>query len=158
TPASQLFGSDQKKPKSPSDAGACTMALIASLLGFLPGHDGLPDGLSRRQYGSAAVQVTGQLIYEMEMSKIAIAVIGLAVGAGASAIYAQSTAPYYEVVEINVKDQTNYEKSGVDKVRETMKTSGGKIIAGGYNKATYMGAAPANRFLIIQYASKEGSD
>jgi uncharacterized protein (DUF1330 family) len=95
----------------------------------------------------------------MEMSKIAVAVIGLAVGAGASAIYAQSTAPYYEVVEINVKDQTNYEKSGVDKVRESMKANGGKIIAGGYNKATtIMGAAPANRFLVIQYPSKEGSD
>ena len=85
----------------------------------------------------------------MEMSKIAIAVIGLAVGAGASAIYAQSTAPYYEVVEINVKDQANYEKSGVDKVRESMKANGGKSI---------MGAAPANRFLVIQYPSKEGSD
>jgi hypothetical protein len=43
----------------------------------------------------------------------------------------RGTAPYYEVTEINVKDQAGYEKSGVDKVRDAIKTNGGKVIAGG---------------------------
>ena len=42
----------------------------------------------------------------------------------------QGTAPYYEVAEINVKDQAGYEKSGVDKVRDAIKANGGKVIAG----------------------------
>jgi uncharacterized protein (DUF1330 family) len=71
----------------------------------------------------------------------------------------RSSAPYYEVAEINVKDQAGYEKSGVDKVRDAIKAGGGKIIAGGYNKShSVMGAPPANRFLIFQWPSKEASD
>ena len=42
---------------------------------------------------------------------------------------------YYQVVEINVKDQKGYEDSGVGKVRDTMTADGGKVIGGGYNKA-----------------------
>jgi hypothetical protein len=39
------------------------------------------------------------------------------------------------VAEINVKDQTGYEASGVDKVRNAiLQYHGGKLIAGGYNK------------------------
>jgi uncharacterized protein (DUF1330 family) len=69
-----------------------------------------------------------------------------------------TTAPYYEVAEISVKDQTGYEASGVDKIRDAMKANGGKVIAGGYNKAESLaGAPPANRFLIIVYPSKEAS-
>jgi len=100
--------------------------------------------------------------------KIAAAAIGgLVFGVGLSGgigiapgvLHAQGTAPYYEVAEINVKDQTGYEASGVDKVRDGIKANGGKVIAGGYNKATArMGAAPPNRFLIVQWPSKEASD
>jgi uncharacterized protein (DUF1330 family) len=100
--------------------------------------------------------------------KIAItAICGLLVGSGLSGrigiapsiLHAQSSAPYYEVAEINVKDQAGYEKSGVDKVRDAIKAGGGKIIAGGYNKShSVMGAPPANRFLIFQWPSKEASD
>jgi len=40
--------------------------------------------------------------------KIAAALIGsFALGAGAASVYAKGTAPYYEVAEINVKDQAN---------------------------------------------------
>ena len=54
----------------------------------------------------------------MNNYKIAAALIGsFVLGAGgASALHAQGTAPYYEVTEIAVKDQTAYEASGVDKV------------------------------------------
>jgi len=93
--------------------------------------------------------------------KIAVGVIGsfvLGVGA-ASLLHAQGTAPYYEVAEINVKDQAGYEKSGVDKVRDAIKANGGKVIAGGYNKAQSMiGAPPANRFLITMFPNKETHD
>jgi len=100
--------------------------------------------------------------------KIAAAAIGgLVLGAGFSGgigiapgvLHAQGTAPYFEVAEINVKDQTGYEASGVDKVRDGIKAHGGKVIAGGYNKATArVGAAPPNRFLIVQWPNKEVAD
>ena len=100
--------------------------------------------------------------------KIAGAAIGgLVLGAGLSGgvgiapgvLLAQGTAPYYEVAEINVTDQAGYEKSGVDKVRDGIKANGGKVIAGGYNKAiARMGAAPPNRVLIVQWPNKEAAD
>jgi hypothetical protein len=100
--------------------------------------------------------------------KIAAAAVGgLVLGAGLSGgigiapgvLHAQGTAPYYEVVEINVTDQAGYEKSGVDKVRDAIKANGGKIVAGGYNKTTArLGAAPPNRFLIVQWPNKEVAD
>ena len=84
---------------------------------------------------------------------------GIVIGFGANAVVAQSNAPYYQVAEINVKDQTAYEASGVDKVLDGLKAHGGKLIAGGYNKATAIdGAPPANRVLIFQYPNKEVSD
>ncbi len=81
-------------------------------------------------------------------------------GVAVSALHAQSNAPYYEVAGINVTNQAGYEASGVDKVRDAIKASGGKLIAGGYNKATVIEGditAP-NRFLIFMYPSKEIHD
>jgi uncharacterized protein (DUF1330 family) len=84
-----------------------------------------------------------------------MAIGGVALGAAGSSVLAQNTAPYYLVAEINVKDEKAYEASGVDKVREGMKTGGGKLIAGGYNKATAFDADHvANRVLIFQYPDK----
>ena len=86
---------------------------------------------------------------------------GIIVGASAvSTLQAQSNAPYYQVAAINVIDQAGYEASGVDKVRDGIKAAGGKLIAGGYNKAVAIDSdvqAP-NRFLIFMYPSKEASD
>jgi uncharacterized protein (DUF1330 family) len=66
---------------------------------------------------------------------------------------------YYQIVEINVKDQPGYEGSGVKEVRATQEAVGGKLIGGGYNKATSLvGDPPANRYLIIQYPSKAAND
>jgi uncharacterized protein (DUF1330 family) len=79
--------------------------------------------------------------------------------AGAASVFAQGTAPYYEVTEIAVKDQAGYEASGVDKVRDAIKAGGGKFIAGGYNKATAVeGTPPANRFLILVYPNKAAAE
>ena len=65
-----------------------------------------------------------------------LATATFALGAAAvSSLHAQSNAPYYQVAGINVTDQAGYEASGVDKVRDGIKALGGKLIAGGYNKA-----------------------
>ena len=75
------------------------------------------------------------------------------------ALHAQNNASYYLVAEINVKDQKAYEASGVDKVRDGMKANGtGKLIAGGYNKATAIDAdSVANRVLIFRYPNIRGN-
>ena len=94
----------------------------------------------------------------MKNTTIAATIVGsFALGVGAAGVlHAQGTAPYYEVAEINVKDQAGYEASGVAKVRESQKAFGGITVAGGYNKAEgKIGTPPANRYLIIKYPSKE---
>ena len=85
---------------------------------------------------------------------------GIVIGAGAiSALHAQSGTPYYQVTEINVTDQAAYEASGVVELRDAIKASGAKFVAGGYNKTqSYDGAPVANRYLIFQYPSKEVHD
>ena len=90
-----------------------------------------------------------------------LATTTFALGAVAvSALHAQSNAPYYQVAAINVTDQAGYEASGVDKVRDAIKAAGGKVIAGGYNKAVAIDSdiPAANRFLIFVYPSKEVAD
>jgi uncharacterized protein (DUF1330 family) len=90
-----------------------------------------------------------------------LATATFALGAMAvGALHAQSNAPYYEVTAINVTDQTGYEASGVDKVRDAIKAAGGKLIAGGYNKAIAVDSdIPApNRLLVFMYPSKEVHD
>jgi uncharacterized protein (DUF1330 family) len=96
----------------------------------------------------------------MKNYEIAAALIGsFVLGVGAASVFAQGTAPYYEVTEIAVKDQAGYEASGVDKVRDAIKAGGGKFIAGGYNKATAVeGTPPANRFLILVYPNKAAAE
>jgi uncharacterized protein (DUF1330 family) len=91
---------------------------------------------------------------------VATAIGGFALGIGAaSMLQAQGTVPYYEVAEVSVKDKAGYEKSGVDKVREALKANGGKLIAGGYNKAHgIVGAPPPNRFLIFVFPNKEAHE
>ena len=63
----------------------------------------------------------------------------------------QNNAPYFQVAAINVIDKEGYEASGVDKVRDSFKANGGKLVGGGYNKAIAIDRRhPAsNRFLIL---------
>jgi uncharacterized protein (DUF1330 family) len=85
--------------------------------------------------------------------------LGAAAGSMVTSVTAQTNAPYYQVVEIGVKDQAGYENSGVKEVRAAQDAIGGKLVAGGYNKATgLIGDPPANRYLIIQYPSKEANE
>jgi uncharacterized protein (DUF1330 family) len=84
---------------------------------------------------------------------------GIVIGVGANAVLAQNSGTYYEVAEINVTDQPAYEASGVKELRDKIKASGAKFVAGGYNKATaYEGGPAPNRFLIWAYPSKEVHD
>jgi uncharacterized protein (DUF1330 family) len=96
-----------------------------------------------------------------KLKSILLVTTGIIIGASAiSVLNAQSNAPYFEVAAINVTDQAGYEASGVDKVRDAIKAAGGKLIAGGYNKAVAIDSdvPAANRFLIFMYPSKEVSD
>ena len=94
-----------------------------------------------------------------KLKSILLLTAGIVIGASAiSVLNAQSNAPYFEVAAINVTDKEGY--SGVDKLREAIKASGAKLIAGGYNKATALegDVTAPNRFLIWQYPSKEAHD
>jgi uncharacterized protein (DUF1330 family) len=96
-----------------------------------------------------------------KLKSILLVTTGFIIGASAiSVLNAQSNAPYFEVAAINVTDHAGYEASGVDKVREAVKAGGGKLIAGGYNKATTLegDVTAANRFLVFQYPSKEAHE
>jgi len=95
------------------------------------------------------------------LKSILLVTTGIVIGASAiSVLNAQSNAPYFEVAAVNVTDKAGYEASGVDNVRDAIKAGGGKLIAGGYNKATTLegDVAAANRFLIFQYPSKEAHE
>ena len=96
-----------------------------------------------------------------KLQRILLVTTGIVIGASAvSVLNAQSNAPYFEVAAVNVTDKAGYEASGVDNVRDAIKAGGGKLIAGGYNKATTLegDVAAANRFLIFQYPSKEAHE
>ena len=71
----------------------------------------------------------------MKNYKIAAALIGsFVLGAGAASVFAQGTAPYYEVAEINVKDVDVYKKA-MSKSLPMIKEHGGTYVAGGFEKA-----------------------
>jgi uncharacterized protein (DUF1330 family) len=86
--------------------------------------------------------------------KIAAAVIGsfvLGVGA-ASVLHAQVKPLAYMFVEIDAKDQDGYTKDFLPKAQANIKESGGKYLAGGFNKAIgFSGAAPPNRVVLLQF-------
>jgi len=90
--------------------------------------------------------------------KIAAAVIGsfvLGVGA-ASVLHAQAKPPAYTFAEIDVKDQDGYTKDSLPKAQASIKESGGKYLAGGFNKAIGLsGAPPPNRVVLLQFADMD---
>jgi uncharacterized protein (DUF1330 family) len=87
--------------------------------------------------------------------KIAAAVIGsfvLGVGA-ANVLHAQAKPPGFTFAEIDVKDQDGYTKDFLPKAQAGIKESGGKYLAGGFNKAINLsGARPSNRVVLLQFA------
>ena len=86
--------------------------------------------------------------------KIAAAVIGsfvLGVGA-ANVLHAQAKPPGYSWAEIDVKDEDGYAKDFLPKAQANIKESGGKYLAGGFNKAISMsGSPPPNRVVLLQF-------
>src|ERR1700744_5758294 len=90
--------------------------------------------------------------------KIAAAVIGsfvLGVGA-ANVLHAQAKPPGFELAEIDVKDQDGYTKDYLPKAQANIKESGGKYLAGGYNKAVgFTGSPPPNRVFLLQFADMD---
>jgi hypothetical protein len=95
---------------------------------------------------------------------VLLAIGGVALGAAGSSmmtsVLAQNNTPYFQVAAINVIDKEGYEASGVDKVRDSFKANGGKLVGGGYNKAVAIDSdVPAsNRFLIWMFPNKAASD
>ena len=86
--------------------------------------------------------------------KIGAAVIGsfvLGVGA-ASVLHAQAKPPGYVLAEVDVKDQDGYTKDFLPKPQAYIKESGGKYLAGGFNKAIGLsGSPPPNRVVLLQF-------
>ncbi|HEY1863207.1 MAG TPA: DUF1330 domain-containing protein [Roseiarcus sp.] len=90
--------------------------------------------------------------------KIAAAVIGsfvLGVGA-ANVLHAQAKPPGFVLAEIDVKDQEGYTNDFLPKARANIKESGGKYLAGGFNKAiSFSGSPPPNRVVLLEFADMD---
>ena len=90
--------------------------------------------------------------------KIGTALIGsFILGVGVSTVlHAQAKPPAYIVAEIDVKDQDGYTKDFAPKAQSLIKESGGKYLAGGYNKAVSLtGAPPPNRVVLLQFVDMD---
>src|ERR1700684_1640393 len=90
--------------------------------------------------------------------KIAAAVIGsLVLGVGAANVLrAQTKPPAFIFVEIDVKDQDGYAKDFLPKAQASIKESGGKYLAGGFNKAISLsGSPPPNRVVLLEFADRD---
>src|SRR6476661_9091593 len=86
--------------------------------------------------------------------KIAAAVIAsFVLGVGAvNGLHAQAKLPAYVVAEIDVKDQDGYTKDFLPKAQANIRESGGKYLAGGFNKAISLsGSPPPNRVVLLQF-------
>jgi uncharacterized protein (DUF1330 family) len=92
--------------------------------------------------------------------KIASAVLAsFVLGAGASQIlHAQAKPPAYVIGEITVKDQDGYKNDFLPPAQKAIKESGGRYVAGGFNKTvTFDGAPPPNRVVILQFESMDAA-
>ena len=82
---------------------------------------------------------------------------GVVLGAGAiQALHAQAKPPGYLLAEVAVTvDEATYKDSEFMKQTvPSLKASGAKYLAGGFNNATALsGAAAANRIVLIQFES-----
>jgi uncharacterized protein (DUF1330 family) len=71
----------------------------------------------------------------------------------AGVLYAQAKPPGYIFVEIDVKDQDSYKNDFLPKAQALIKESGGKYLAGGFNKAVGLsGSPPPNRVVLLQFS------
>ena len=86
--------------------------------------------------------------------KIGAAVLSsfvLGVGA-ASVLHAQAKPPGFVLAEIDIKDQDGYTKDFLPKAQANIRESGGKYLAGIFNKAISLsGSPPPNRVVLLQF-------
>ena len=62
----------------------------------------------------------------------------------------------FVVGEVTVKDEAGYKSEWLPKIQPIIKESGGKYLAGGFNKTwTQMGDDPPNRVVVIQWPSMD---
>jgi uncharacterized protein (DUF1330 family) len=81
---------------------------------------------------------------------------GAAIGAAAiQTLHAQAKPPAYVITEITIKDQDEYTKEFLPPVTKAIQDGGGKFIARGGKTATFQGAMPAPRVVVIQFESLE---
>jgi uncharacterized protein (DUF1330 family) len=91
--------------------------------------------------------------YKIAAAVIASFVLGVA---AVNVLHAQAKLPAYVVAEIDVKDQDGYAKDFLPKAQANIKESGGKYIAGGFNKAISLsGSPPPNRVVLLQFADMD---
>ena len=91
-------------------------------------------------------------------AKYAFLVIGsFALGAAAvQTLHAAGTPPAYVIGEITVKDQDGYKNDFLPVAQKDIAASGGKYVAGGFNKTvTFDGAPPPNRVVILHFESMD---
>jgi uncharacterized protein (DUF1330 family) len=83
------------------------------------------------------------------------AVAAFALGAVAvQGLHAQMKPPVFVVGEVAVKDEAGYKSEWLPKIQPIIKETGGKYLAGGFNKTwTQLGDDPPNRVVIIQWPS-----
>jgi uncharacterized protein (DUF1330 family) len=91
-------------------------------------------------------------------------IVGLAIscfvlgGAAVQTLHAQANPPAYVIGEITVKDQDGYKNDFLPPAQKAIRESGGKYLAGGFNKTvTFDGASPPNRVVILQFESMDAA-
>ena len=89
----------------------------------------------------------------------AVALGGFALGAAAiQTLHAAATPPAYVIGEIAVKDEAAYKSDFLPVARMPITDAGGKYLAGGFNKtATFDGAPPPNRVILLQFESMDAA-
>jgi uncharacterized protein (DUF1330 family) len=90
--------------------------------------------------------------------KLMLTAVGaFALGAFAvQGLHAQMKPPVFVVGEVTVKDEAGYKSEWLPKIQPIIKESGGKYLAGGFNKTwTQMGDDPPNRVVVIQWPSMD---
>jgi uncharacterized protein (DUF1330 family) len=103
------------------------------------------------------------IFYEEESMKarysVALAIGCFALGAAAiQTLHAQAKPPAYVIGEIIVKDLDGYKSEYLPAAQKAIKESGGKYLAGGFNKTvTFNGAPPPNRVVVLQFESMDAA-
>ena len=98
---------------------------------------------------------------EMKASRKTTMIVAASITFGAAAVqllHAASGPPAVIFGEINVKDQSGYEKEFLPEARKQIGAHGGTYIAGGFKKAKALdGAEPANRVVIFSFPNHDAA-